>query len=40
LLNWLQFSNSNYVKLNPQRFQLRLQRSLNAHALPNHPIQS
>jgi hypothetical protein len=24
LLNWLQSSNSNYVKLNPQRFQLRL----------------
>jgi hypothetical protein len=28
------------VKLNLQRFQLRLPRSLNAHALPNHPIQS
>jgi hypothetical protein len=27
-------------KLNLQRFQLSLQRSLNAHALPNHPIQS
>jgi hypothetical protein len=40
LLNWLQFSHSSYVKLNPQRFQLRLQRSLNTHALPNHPIQS
>jgi hypothetical protein len=38
LLNWLQFSNSNYVKLNLQRFQMRLQRSLNAHALPIHPI--
>jgi hypothetical protein len=40
LLNWLQFSNSNYDKLHLPRLQLRLQRSLNAHALPNHQIQS
>jgi hypothetical protein len=38
-LNWLKISNSNYDKLHLPRFQLRLQRSLNAHALPNHPIQ-
>jgi hypothetical protein len=40
LLNWLQFSNSNYDKPHLTRLQLRLQRSLNAHALPNHQIQS
>jgi hypothetical protein len=40
LLNWLQFSNSNYEKLHLSRFQLRLRRSLNAYVLPNHPIQS
>jgi hypothetical protein len=40
LLNWLQFSNSNYDKLHLPRFQLRLPRSNYAHALPNHPIQS
>jgi hypothetical protein len=34
LLNWLQSSNSNYDKLNLQRFQLRLQGSNNAHVLP------
>jgi hypothetical protein len=34
------FSNSNYVKLHFPRFPLRLHKSLNAHALPNHPIQS
>jgi hypothetical protein len=40
LLNWLQFSNSNYDKLNLQRFQLRLPWSLNAQYPPNHPIRS
>jgi hypothetical protein len=40
LLNWLQFSNSNYDKLHLPRFQLRLRRSLNAHDFLNHPIHS
>jgi hypothetical protein len=40
LLTWLQFSNSNYDKLHLPRLKLRLQRSLNDHALLNHQTQS
>jgi hypothetical protein len=40
LLNWLQFSNSNYYKLHLPCFRLRLQRSHNEHALLNHTINS
>jgi hypothetical protein len=40
LLNGRQFSNSDYDKIHLPRFQLRLPRSNNAHASPNHPIQS
>jgi hypothetical protein len=36
LLNWLQFSNSNYDRLHPPCIKMRLQRSSNAHALLNH----
>jgi hypothetical protein len=36
--HWRQFSNSNYRKYTPPPFQLRLPRSLNAHALLTHPI--
>jgi hypothetical protein len=40
LLNWLQFSNSNYDKLHLPRLKLRLQQSSNAHTLMNHEIKS
>jgi hypothetical protein len=39
LLTWIHFSNSNYDELRLPRFQLRLPRSNDAHALPSHPIQ-
>jgi hypothetical protein len=39
LLNWLQFSNSNYDKLHLPCLKLHLLESLNAHALNNHPIK-
>jgi hypothetical protein len=40
LLNWLKLSNSNYDKLHLPRFQLRLRRSPNAHALLRHQTKS
>jgi hypothetical protein len=38
--HWRKFSNSNSKKFTFPNFQLPLPRSLNAHASPNHPIQS
>jgi hypothetical protein len=38
--HWWKFSNSNFKKFTVPYSQLLLPRSLNAHASPNHPIQS